>query len=269
MEEKRASEELDIPFVEREAVSWWSWRPGIRPVRAFLFGGLLSLLGLFLLLNGALALIAGILDSTTPPVRVPGVITGHSKDLLGSPQLTLRLRAPGLPPAITLVVSPAASASLPNGAAVTVDYAPHLRSPYALEAGGRRYPLPGTSAFGNPGEALTLLIFGLLILPYPLLLSFWGWRDLHAPSCRATGYVVALRAAAQSTTRTPGMVRRTTRTWYGVAVQTTGVQKAEPEILTFGIRQEIHDRLHRGDKVHITYSPHLHHLYALEQIETE
>lgn len=254
---------------EGEAVSWWSWRPGIKPLYALLFGGLLSLLALFLLANGVAALLAGILDSTTPPLQVPGIVTGHTRDLLGAPQLTIRLEKRGLPSTITLAVTPATFAALANDTRLLVDYAPHQYTPYALESSGRRYMLPGASASGNPISTLALLLFGLALLPYPALLTFWGWRDLRVDQPQQlTAHVVALRAAKQTTQRTPGMVRRTTHTWYGVALQPENVQSVKPAILTFGIPQETHDRLHRGDKVHIIYAPHLHHLYTLKQVET-
>ena len=47
MQEERAAE--PAPLIESEDDSWWRWRKGIKPLRAFLFGGLLSLLALFLL----------------------------------------------------------------------------------------------------------------------------------------------------------------------------------------------------------------------------
>src|SRR5262249_20135529 len=135
-------------LIEAEAVSWWSWRPGIRPGRAFVFGGLLSLLALFLLANGIALLLAGMLDSASNPLRVPGVATGQSTNLLGSPQLTLHLERAGFPPTIELVVTPAV-ATIPIGSMVIVDYAPHQRTPTALEYGGRSYALPGTGAASN------------------------------------------------------------------------------------------------------------------------
>lgn len=251
-------------LIESEGISWWSWRPGLKPLHAFLFCGLLSLFALFLLTNGVTALTSGILDSSTPPLQVPGIVTGHSRDVLGSLQLTLRLEQPGFPATITLVVSPATSASLANSAPVIVDYAPHQRIPYALKSAGRDYPLPGASAFGNLLQTITLLLCGLLLLPYPTLLSFWGWRDLHVQAHQRTAIVVALRAARQTTTRTPGLVPRTTHTWYGVALQIENEPETltEPEILTFGIRQEAHAELRRGDHVQVIYSPYLHYLYS-------
>lgn len=257
-----------VALIESEAVSWWSWRPGVKPLWAFLVGGMLSLLALFLLLNGILALISGILNSAEPPLRVPGVVTGHSQNALGSPQLTIHLKRAGFPPTITLLVSAVASAALRDGAEVVIDYGPRLHTPYALESGGRSYTLPGTSASGNLFETLTLLFTGLLLLPYPLLLFLWGWLDLHLGRvCQLTGYVVALRAARQTTTRTPGLLPRTTNIWYGVAVQAENVSRdaGVPELLTLGIRREIYEQLQRGHKVQITYSPHLHHLYSLKR----
>lgn len=257
------------PLIESEAVSWWSWRPGARPGRAFLLGGLLSLIALFLLLNGLTALIAGILDSSSAPLRVPGTVTEHSKDVLNSPQLTIRLSEPGLAPTITLIVSRATSTALANGASVTVDYAPHRHIPYALESGKQSYPLPGASVFGNLLETLGLLLFGLLLLPYPLCISLWGWRDLRArQNCQRVGFVVALRATRQTTNKTPGMVPRTTHTWYGIALQIEHEtdEMAEPEILTFSVREETYRTFKRGDRVQVTYSPHLRHLYTLKHL---
>jgi hypothetical protein len=254
-----------MPLIESEAVSWWSWRPGIKPLRAFIFGGLLSMVALFLLLNGTVALISNILDSSAVPLRAPGIVTGHTKNALGSPQLIIHLSEPGLPGVITLVVARTTDTELANGALVTVDYAPHLHTPYALESRGHLYVLPGGSPTSNYLATLPLLLLGLLILPYPLLLSLWGWLDLRATRprrCPAT--VVALRAARQSTTRTPGMVPRTTHTWYGVALQTESRSSTgEPEILTFAIREERYHTLQRGDSVQVEYSPHLRHLYTL------
>lgn len=253
------------PLIEREAVSWWSWRPGMRPLRAFLFGGLLSLLALFLLMNGVTTLIAGILDSSHAPLRVPGIVAAHTKDILGSPQLILHLKQPGFPTTVTFVVSSSAAKALTNGSVVTIDYAPHQRVPYALESRTQRYPLPDTSADGNLLQTLGLLLFGLILFPYPSLLSFWGWRDLRGRRAyQRVGVVVALRASRQTTVRTPGLVPRTTNIWRGVAVQMEHTTSAQPEILTFGIRQDLHEQLQRGERVEITYSPHLHHLYTLK-----
>lgn len=268
MQEEGAS--ATQPLIESEAVSWWSWRPGMKPLRAFLFGGLLSLLALFLLTNGVATLVAGALDSSSAPLQVPGIVTGHTKNMLGAPQLTLHLERPGFPATITLVVSPATAKNLVNGSMLNVDYAPHQRTPYALESDGHRYLLPDTSASGNLWQSLALLLSGLLLLPYPSLLLFWGWRDLRTGEVyQRTATVVALRAARQTTTRTPGLLPRTTHIWYGVALQIAQAEATTPEILTFGLRQELHAELRHGNHVEITYSPHLHHLYTLKVLHND
>ncbi|HEU5379647.1 MAG TPA: hypothetical protein VFV38_29845 [Ktedonobacteraceae bacterium] len=268
-QEESTVERQSIPL--SEAITWWSWRPGMRPLYALLAGGLLSLLALFLLANGVAALLASLLDSSAPPLHVSGIVTGHTRSILGEPQLTIRLEQPGASSTITLAVGPATSTALTNGTRLQVDYAPHLHTAYALESAGRRYTLPGTSMSGNLISMLALLFSGLALLPYPALLAFWGWRDLRAAQPQhLVAYVVALRAARQTTVRTPGMIRRTTHTWYGIALQAAQSLTASehPAILTFGIRQEIYDQLHRGDKVHITYTLHLHHLYTLKRLES-
>lgn len=263
MQEESTS--IPQPLVESDAVSWWSWRPGIRPLRAFLFGGLLSLLALFLLVNGVTTLIAGALDSSIAPLRVPAVVVGQSKDVLGSPQLILRLDRPGVSATITLIVSRATARALASGSAVTIDYAPHQHTPYALENGRQSYALPGSSASGNLWQTLALLLLGLLLLPYPSLLSFWGWRDLRTGRAyQRSAIVVALRTARQTTTRTPGLLPRTTNIWHGVALQMEHSSASMPKILTFAIQQELHAQLQRGMRAEITYSPALHHLYTLK-----
>jgi hypothetical protein len=229
----------------------------------------LSLLALFLLLNVAATLIADVLDSSGAPLQVSGIVSAQSTHAPGLPHLTIRLTRPGFPPSITLVVSRAAAAALANGAPVVIDYAPHQRTPYALESHGQRYALPASSTSGNLLETLALLLSGLLLLPYPLLLSIWGWRDLHARQyCQCTGHIVALRAARQTTTRTPGLVPRTTHIWHGVALQveqaTAG--SAEPEMLIFGVREEVYRTCKRGDRVQVTYSPYLHHLFTFTRL---
>jgi len=264
-QKEQIQEREEDRLAEGKNVSWWSWRPGTKPVYALLFGGVVSLLALFLLVNGVATLSASILDNGAPPVRIPGVVTQHTKDILGSPELVIHLTQAGMPTEITLIVLPATAAALPGGTHLTIDYAPHLRAPEALENAGRRYTLPDNGA-GNLLSTLSLLLFGLLLLPYPFLLACWGWRDLRSNQAyQVTGTIVALRAARQTTTRTPGMVRRTIRTWHGIALQ----REEEPEVkpLIFGVQPEIYERLHINDTVQITYSPHLHYLYTLRHIE--
>jgi hypothetical protein len=258
---------VQAPLMESEAVSWWSWRPGLKPWRAFVFGGLLSLLAAFLLVNGLTTLIALVLDNVSPPVRVVGVVTGHTSNMLGSPQLVIHLEQAGFPGSITLVVSPAAATELNNGSSVSVDYAPHQRIPYALEKRGRRYMLPDTGSAGTIWQSSALLVSGLLLLSYPSLLFFWGWRDLRmAQPCRRTARVVARRIARQTTARGPGLVPRATQNWHGVALQLENAHGLTPELLIFSVRPEQHEGLQRGQQVEITYSPHLHHLYTLKML---
>ncbi len=267
MQEKPARGESANRLIESEAVSWWSWKPGMKPLYALLLGGVLSLTGLFLLLNSGTALILNVLDSVTPAQRVPGIVVGHSQTVIGSQQVTIRLATPGFPTEISLVVPSNSLADLANGTHIVVEYATHQRLPYALESAGKRIVLSGTL---TPG-IVSLLIFSLLLLPYPLLLSFWGWRDLRTRQTRQIiGSVVALREAKQTTRRTPGLVPRITSTWYGIALQAENGQSAsEPEIFIFGVQQEMHKDLQRGDRVMATYSPHLRHLYALKHLKGE
>ncbi len=263
MPHKHARHIHDARSPASETVSWWSWRPGIKPWRAFVFGGLSMLLTLFLLLSGVVTLTAGLLDSSLPPLRLTGTVSARSKTLLGSPQLTIRFNAST---SITLPVSTAASQALPSGTTVEVDFGPYLHAPYSLENAGHNYPLPGTSPAGNPLEAALLLLAGLLLFPYPALLFFWGWRDLRSGDIRqVNALVVAVRTVDQTTTRGPGMLPRRIHTWHGIAVQPTSDEAtAHPRVLTFAIQAGIAAQLHQGDKVQVGYSPHLRHLYTLK-----
>ena len=268
MQEERILNGRTIQLVEDEAISWWSWRPGIKPLTAFLLGGVLSLLALFLLVNCVTLLSGRLLDNGASPVRVRGVVVGHSVDPLGASQLVIHLEQPDFPATITLVVAPTTATLLTNGTPVIVDYAQHLRTPYALESGGRSYVLPGTGPTASLWETLALLCVGLLMLPYPALLFFWGWRDLRTWRVpQVTGYIVGRRAARQTTTRTPGLVPRVIRTWHGLAVQSDQEDAGDQAILTFGVAEDVYERFHRGERVLATYSPHLRHLYSLQHIE--
>jgi hypothetical protein len=226
-------------------------------------------LALFLLLNAAVTLVAAALDGSSAPLQVRGIVSGKSNRAAGLPLLTIRLARPGLPASIMLAVSPSLAADLPNGSSVVLDYAAHQDTPFALESHGQRYVLPGSWTSNNLFETLGLLLFGLLLLPYPSLLATWGWRDLRArQNCQRTGHIVALRAARQTTARTPGMVPRTTHIWYGVAVQAEHASpgSADAEILIFGVRQDVYSICKRGDRVQVTYSPSLHHLYTITRL---
>jgi hypothetical protein len=254
------------------AISWWSWRPGIKPRNALLFGGLLSLLGLLLLCGGLFTLIVGIVDASSPPLQVPGTVTGHATNALdGLPHLTIRLHASGFS-VISPAVSPSASQAIHNGDPVLVDFSQHLHFPYALDHAGQHYPLPGTSASDNLPGSLALLLIGIVLLPYPALLTRWGWLDLHskygnAPQCTMTARVVALRSTQQThRSHRPGLTSRFSGSWHGVALQPLNSTAAD-EIRTFSIRQETYQHLRQGAIVEIIFAFHLRYVYSIEEIE--
>ena len=50
------------------AITWWSWRPGIKPRNAFIIGAPLTLLACFFIGVGLYTLLFGIIDSYSPPL---------------------------------------------------------------------------------------------------------------------------------------------------------------------------------------------------------
>lgn len=253
------------------AISWWSWRPGIKPRNALVFGGLLSFLGLLLIAGGLVTLIVGIVDANSPPVQIPGTVTAHSTNALDElPHLTIRLRENGSP-AISPAVSQSVSRTVRDGDTVLVDYSPRLHFLYALDYAGQHYSLPGTSASGNPLGSLALLLIGIILLPYPALVTRWGWLDLHTKygrdrgQCTMIARVVALRSTQQThRVNRPGLTPRFSGSWYGVALQPlNSVDTAE--IRTFSIRQKTYQHLHKGSTVEIIFSPQLHYMYSIEE----
>ena len=266
----RNSETNNTPDVG--AISWWSWRPGIKPRNALLFGGLLSLLGLLLLSGGLFTFIVGIVDADSPPLQVPGTVTGHATNVLdGLPHLSIRLHESGFP-VISPAVSPSASHAISNGDLVLVDFSQHLHFLYALDHAGQRYTLPGTSASGNLPGSLAFLLLGLVLLPYPALLTRWGWLDLHAKygdtdrgPCTMIGRVVALRSTQQTRrANRPGLTPRASGSWYGVALQPLDAADIE-EIKTFSIRQKTYEYLHKDAIVEIVFSSHLRYVYSIKE----
>ena len=252
------------------AISWWSWRPGIRPRNALIFGGLLSILGLLLLSVGVFTVIVGIMDASSSPIQVPGTVTGHATNTLdGLPHLTIRLRESGFPD-ISPAVSPSASQAIHNGDPVLVDFSQHLHFLYALDHTGHHYPLPGTSPSGNLPGSLALLLIGIVLLPYPALLTRWGWLDLHAnygntKQCTMKARVVALRSTQQTRrSNRPGLTSRFSGSWYGVALQPLDSTDAD-EIRTFSLRQETYQNLKKGAFVEIIFSFQLHYVYSIEE----
>ena len=252
-----------------DSISWWSWRPGIKPHNAVIFGGLLAALGLLLIGIGLFTLIVGIVDANSPPIQIPGTVMEHTTGALDSlPHLTIRLREHGNPE-ISPAVSQSASKAIANGDAILVDYSSHLHFLYALDYAGRRYNFPGTSASGNPAGSLALLLLGLVLLPCPALLTRWGWLDLHTKyGDREIGQitliasVVALRSTQQTRrTNKPGLTPRFSGSWYGVALRPLN----SDEIRTFSIGEQAYQRLRNNTIVEITFSPQLHHVYSIEE----
>jgi len=256
------------------SISWWSWRPGIRPRSALLAGISLILLAFLFLFVGCYALLAGIIDSNSPPVRVAGVVTGYTTSILDSqPHLTIRLQQNGVSTTISPAITPAMRQVIHTGDRVTLDYSPHLHYLYALEARGQRYDLPGGSPLGSLFSSLAVILLGLALLPYPLILTWWGWHDLQQPGVLMPGKVVGLRTTQQTRTALqrrvihPGLTPRIGRAWYGVALEPLDVRTTQ-EVITFSLKEEQFKRLHKGQSVQIMYSPHLHHVLSIKQIET-
>jgi hypothetical protein len=248
-------------------ISWWSWRPGMRPVNALLLGIPLTFLALLLLLLGALSLIAGIQDNSSPPLQVPAsVIARTPNKAIGQSQLMLQLqKTAGIPAKATVTL--ASDRAIPLHAPVIVSFSPHLHVAYALEYAGQRYALQGASAAGNLPGSIVFMLLGLLLLPYPALLVHWGWRDLllaryERGRLRTTkGRVVALRETTRS--RQPGFAGRGARLWYGIALQP---DEETQKTCTFSISEETYRSLQKGMPVRIVYSPHLHYVYTVTEI---
>ena len=253
-------------------ISWWSWRPGIRPRNALLIGVPCTLLTLLLALLGLITLIAGIEDSRLPPLQVPGRVLHHSAGTqLSSAQLTIALRGPAsIPARVTLAVSTDTFQHVMLTAPVIVSYSQHLHFAYALTYAGQYYPLPGTTVAGNPVGSLALLLAGLLLLPYPALLAHWGWQDFLIERYRreklATieAHVVDKQATTKTRAARPGFTGRGSRPWYGLALLPDTIQ----HVCTFSVNQETYERVHTGTHVNIVYSPHLRYVYTLHSLSS-
>jgi hypothetical protein len=262
-----------VSTFEEEPISWWSWRPGIKPRNALIIGGLLSIVALLLASLGLITLVLGIVDSVSQPLIVPGVVTEHiANSFDGQPRLRIRLHTAGFPDEILPVVTDAVFHAIHDNDAVLLNYSQNLHMLYALQSNGQRYALTTSETAGIYFGAVVLLLFGMALLFYPLVLANWGWRDLyrqgeHVRRRAMTATVVGLRAALQTRAGRPGLTPRPVRTWYGVALCPTDIS-ADKKTLTFAISEEAYKSLHRGDIVHITYSPHLHYVYALEPVES-
>src|SRR5579883_1206794 len=220
-----------------QSIIQWSWRLGIAPRNAIAIGGVLIFLALAFISSGMLAFIEGMLDSNTPPVRVPGQVT----------------------PAI----SPALRNSVQPGERVILDFSPRLHTLYALESKGQRYNLPGSSPVGNPLGAIALIVLGLLLFPYPFFLARWSWRDIREGSQSIDGTIIALKTSAHLRKRTPGLTSRLMRAWYMVDVQPS---RGGAE-MQFRVNETRYAALFVGEKVRLEYSSHLRYVYSIKQLE--
>ena len=246
-------------------VSWWSWRPGIKPRNALLIGGTFTIIALFFIALGLVVMALSIADSTSAPLTVAGVITHHTTgDPNGSYYLTIQLHTRSFPSTVSAPVNATMYHTLHDGNAVTLEYSPHLRQLNALDTGGQHYILPNSGAAGIVIGAIALLLLGLVMLPYPAVLARWGWRDLYSNNrMNVTGTITALRAAPETQMRRPGLMpRRGVRTWYGIALSTSDTGRG----MTFAVTETMYRGRKEGEIITITCSPHIHYVYSLEQI---
>ena len=246
----------------------WHWRPGMRPRIAFTVGVLFSVVGLLFVIIGVVSFIAGIQDSHSDPKQVPGVVTGYTTNLFDNlPHVIIRLKKENALTTIAPAISHATAQSLHIGTTVIVEYSHRLNVPYALEIGGQQYLLPGTSSAGNPFGSIALVVLGLIIFPYPVLLATWGWRDLQTQNGDImTARIVELRSSKQTRTPQPGITSPISLTTYTVALEPIHFSISQ-EVVTFSIKEEMYRTLRNGTVVQITYSPNLHYVYMLKQVD--
>jgi len=275
MLDDRAERQHEYDLHDHDPINWWSWRPGIKPRKAMIIGGLVALFALLLSGIGLITLVLGIPDDFSPPLQIPGIVASHTMNSFdGLPRLNIRMHTPGFPASVSPVVSNAAYHTISDGEHVTVDYSARLHFLYALESAGQYYAIPGSSKGDDPLGSIALLFLGVVFLPYPALLALWSWRDLHSKPgsgdgrCIMTAKVVgkraAIRAMARRGTNRPGLLPRFSHSWYGVALDPVN-EDATLQIMTFSISYETYRSLEEGTLVSITYSPHLHYVYKLER----
>src|SRR6266568_4553093 len=198
MSDDRAERQHEYDLRDHDSVNWWSWRPGIKPRKAMVIGGLITLFALLLIGIGLITLALGVLDGFSPPLQIAGVVAGHSMNNFdGLPHLNIRMHTPGFPSSVSPVVSNAAYQTLSDGEHVKAD---------------------------DPLGSIALLFLGVVFLPYPALLALWSWRDLHPTRasgdgrCTMTAKVVGKRAAVRTVARRgtnrPGLLPQFSRSWY-------------------------------------------------------
>ena len=250
------------------ALSRWRWRPGMKPRVALNVGVLFSVVGLLFVFTGLVSLIAGIMDSNSPPQRVPGVVIGYTTNFLDNlPHVIMRVEKEGGTTTIAPAVSGVTAQALHTGDHVILDYSQRLHFLYALESRGQRYQLPGTSSAGNPLGSVALMLLGLVIFPYPAFLALWGWRDLQAQrGYTMTARILGLRSSKQTRSLQPGLTSRMFRSSYTVTLVPADTSTFR-EGVTFVIKEEIYRSLREGMVVEVAYSPHLHHVYGMKQVD--
>lgn len=251
-------------------ISRWHWRPGMNPRFALTIGVMFSVVGLLFVIIGFVSLIAGIQDSHSAPIQVPGVVTGYTTSFLDSlPHVIIRVEKENATTTISPAVSHSTAQSLHIGYTVIVDYSQRLNVPYALESGGQRFLLPGMSSAGNPFGSIALILLGLVIFPYPAFLASWGWRDLQAQGGSImTARIVDLHSSKEARSSRPGITPPISRTTYTVALKPINASFSK-EVVTFSIKEEMYHTLRTHSLVQITYSPNLHYVYALKQVDED
>ena len=261
----------DTNSYQSSAISWWSWRPGIKPHTALLLGALITSIAFLFAAIGLISLVLAILDSVSPPLHIPGTVLSHSiNGITGQANLFIGLHNTDFPPHVSAITDKSTLQTIHDGDHIFLDYSPHLHILTALESSEQHFRLQNGGMFSIFLGVFALLFLGLLLLPYPILLTRWAWRDLYGSDAndrirKLTGKVVALRAAKQTRAGRPGLTPRPTHTWYGVALSLSPVATSvQQQIITFAISRAMYEALHEGETIRVTYSPYVHYVYALE-----
>ena len=261
----------DIHSYQTSSISWWSWRPGIKPHTALLLGALITCIAFLFAAIGLISLVLAILDSVSPPLHIPGTVLSHSfNGITGQANLFISVHNTDFPPHVSAITDKSTLQTIHDGDHIFLDYSPHLHILTALESSEQRFLLQNGSMFSIFLGVFALLFLGFLLLPYPVLLTRWAWRDLYGRNDddrkrQLTGKVIALRAAKQTRAGRPGLTPRPTHTWYGVALSPSPIATSvQQKIMTFAISREMYEALHEGETVRVTYSPHIQYVYAME-----
>lgn len=261
----------DTNSYQTSAISWWSWRPGIKPHTALLLGASITCIAFLFAAIGLISLVLAILDSVSPPLHIPGTVLSHSMNgITGQANLFISLHNTDFPPHVSASTNTSTLQTIHDGDHIFLDYTPHLHILTALESSEQRFLLQNGGMFSIYLGVFALLFLGFLLLPYPVLLTRWAWRDLYGRNAddrkrQLTGKVVALRAAKQTRAGRPGLTPRPSHTWYGVALSLSPVATpAQRQTITFAISRTMYEAFHEGETVRVTYSPYIHYVYAME-----